>query len=1034
MFPRASLKKVPRNLRQQVPKQLRQNFFQLFASEGFLDWWNQSTGGSGPKQDKYLRLSFPHTYIPFAVTAWDIPWELLIERLQETENHSTVALVRGIGNQALLATTVFSEKMRVLILQGDDGSSSRSSYSSLNLAAEARQLEWAWRNLPAAARDCMDQPLVLKTGTSDLRDQIHAIAPHVVWYSGHGRSEPNSALLFEGGKWVTAGEFANLIKPSAKGERAPLYAVFWACDTGRKQPRPETIPISPPLVEALSNVGVASVLAMQSPIGDASAVSAAGRLLEFLATGFSLERAVARVRARLMDDPPGHEMDWASLVVWSACEPAEHLQWNTPEQPLAQFQLMGSETLRWRRTKPAELEGLATEDELTKGSAWGALPRVWIHGNYDDAEIQYRWVRALQAVQIQTKSFVLAVDLRSSDVAEALREWAETLLSRIPAGDFPEAAIRCLSQMTRNQTTAWKRLCELPNISLAIANPPEYEEKNWFWQSLLEQRDDFHVMVVGDQQLPVGPGKSWSADDLEIAMSKEVIHAAVATAPRLATAIAVLNMPLSSYLLTVPAEEGEGANTLANWEYRDQIMIETSAGPIMSATARRHIINSLQDSGIVKQAHLDCVRMLDHSEVRFTPQVREKVIDHLLGADLSAIALDQATYLASLYREQDRPSAVLQLVKRLGSEWIDLPEDARLVLAWAHSYLGQPKLALYLLERTHPTLALDRAWKHGLQAEIYKSAGDVFSKEKALAEIDAAIEACRNAGEACRNAGPNSGSTPQLIQRRLRAYRQDRARILQFLFNDQQGRQQAASEYEKLIEEWKDQPEALLDVATVKRNYAECLRVLASGPDDPRLRKAHDILNEARLLTQDYPHAPILAEILYEKAKTAEAEGNETSARNELLAAQQAALNSRHYMLWAIAQSRHFWKYETFTLDRWEEIKTELAGFPNHGWAVRTLVDGCLRASHRLESNGDLLGAFAQLETAQAALTLNRAFDQGTDKFRIAATKSGLELIGRQNGMQSSSWATFLKENPWAEDWLLQRGAAGPETVWTEVR
>jgi hypothetical protein len=460
---------------------------------------------------------------------------------------------------------------------------------------------------------------------------------------------------------------------------------------------------------------------------------------------------------------------------------------------------------------------------------------------------------------------------------------------------------------------------------------------------------------------------------------------------------------------------------LAEWQARTKVLIDTHAGPLMMATARHHVLDK-PDPELLKRAHSDCVNIL--SQVRLSTEVLNELLKHLLGAALGQQALNVAAKLCFDYKEQDRPAAVLQLVKQIGPLWEVLPQSARLIPAWAYLQLGKlDHSRLFLARATALPSPLDEAWKHGLQAELSKSEGTHFSKEKALEEIDAAIEICRTAQ-------PDAANPPELIARRLRAYRQDRARILQFLFYE---KEQAAEEYEKLVNEWSDQPQAVIDLAVVKRNYSECLRSLSTGVTDPRWQKAQDLLREAELLVKNRPELPILAEILYEKAKAAEAAGKLTELQELLKDCEGAALKSQHYMVRAIALNKLFWGFETFSIARWTQVKTDLEDFPLHGWAVRTLVDGKLRAARHLEGLLDFEGAFRELESAQGNLERNPSFNMGGDKSRIAATLAGLQIVGLKIG-RDGFWTAFTANYDWASAWLQSRAANTPEAIWAEVK
>lgn len=298
------------------------------------------------------------------------------------------------------------------------------------------------------------------------------------------------------------------------------------------------------------------------------------------------------------------------------------------------------------------------------------------------------------------------------------------------------------------------------------------------------------------------------------------------------------------------------------------------------------------------------------------------------------------------------------------------------------------------------------------------------SKDDALAEIDAAIQVCREAVAVSR-------SSSYLVQKRLRAYRQDRARILQYLFYE---KEMAAAEYERLVEEWSGHPEAMIDLAVVKRNYAECLRTLATGSNDPRWMQARLFVHEGEQLALSAPESPVLSEILYEKARAAEADHSLSEAEQYLLECEKAAIRSQHFMMLAIAKSRHFWRYETFSWNRWKEIEAELEGFAHHGWAVRVLVDGRLRVARRLENLQDLQGSFDNLEANRADLVRNPAFDKGSDRFRIAATMAGLQVIGQKINRRASYWSDFQQSYSWAHEWLRDHFGITADAIWMEVQ
>lgn len=1011
LFSKLRLCRIPHDLRD---SRLQRRFRILLQKHPrFTAWWHEACGD---RVDKLFLFRFPDG-------AWDLPWELLLKDLELTELRQTVSFVRSLAQAVPLAPSSFDEPLRILILKGDNGEDIG---QKIDLDAEARGIQAAWKGLEYGMRQCIEEPRIEPGVQGSISTLLSEYKPHVLWFSGHGETKDKTRLLLADKKWVSALELANRIRQSG---RPPLYAVFWACDTGRPARVRTSTVNSPSLFNELTKVGILAVLAMQSPIGDKNARFLAEEVFRFLASGFPLERAVARARVNLMLDSPQDPIrpfDWASPVVWTTSEVVDHLSWNRPPQPLAQLQLLGRQTMRWRLKRPAELEGLPSVQEQRRAEVWVTYSRVWVVEDLQGEE-QYRWTRTLQAVQSQTRYFTIAIDIRSADSVEGLQEWARSIYSRMLPGDFDEKIARIISEIARTPISGWKKLCSLDNLYLAIANPPIYRETDWFWEPLLLTQGAPKSIILSNQPISKDIERTWILDRLTQTMDEQTVVMAIGKAPRLARALAVLDMPLGSSYISVQAEQGDGAQSLVEWPEGRRILIETPAGPILPAMTRQ-LIRGLEprDSQLWKKAHSDCVKMLGHPDLFLTPEIREKRLEHLLECDLPDAAIyasEEATTLCYLYQEGNRPFDVIKVVERLSKKAHDVPLSCRLHAAWAYLQLGKLAQARIYLDRSIPRDKLEIAWKHGLQAEIYKSIGQTGAKEAALDEIDRAIQICEAATRDPQIWTP-------LARRRVRAYRQDRARLLQYIFYKIED---AAAEYQRLVGEWSDQSEAPIDLAVVKRNYAECLRCLATNVDDQRYGRAWDLLQEAEALARRFPQAPVLSEVLYEKAKMAEIENKYSQARQYLLDCQEAARQSYHFLMNLIAEARHFWRYETFRLGRWEEIEAELSTFPHHGWSLRTLIDGRLRTARWLEQEGDLQGSFNKLTANQKTLEENPSFNEGSDRFRIAATLAGLQVIGQKLNLRSVYWADFTSAYSWAETWLERQGINTPEVVWSKV-
>jgi tetratricopeptide (TPR) repeat protein len=1002
LFSKWALHRIPRHLRD---SDLCARFERLVSGTRLQRWWDGACGGG--------EVAFS---LDFAKGAWDIPWELLLQRTEVSPNG--IAIVRRAGASVPLAPAVFGERLRLLILLGSDVLLSEKGESlgqRLDLQAEAEALVAAWEGLETHVKACIERPVVLRT-TSALSGVVAEHRPHIVWFSGHGRAKP-PALLFADGTWTSP---AALAQHLVRAEQAPLYAVFWACDTGRSEKGAGPLLDPPAFIHALSSAGVVSAVVMQAPVRDVSARAMARDFLRHLAGGLPLERAVARVRAGLLESPPdgAHPLDWASPVTWGSAGLVRRLIWNAGTQRLAQLQLLGRQSFRAQAAMPAVLESSSTPGELERAAVWTETSRVWVHSPRDP-ESQYRWLRVLQAIQISTERFVIAVELEQEDPLSGLQDWAASVYERVLPGDAPEEVARILAEMRASPLPAWRRLCALPGIHIGIVNPPGYSRADPFWQALPGPSAGGRVAILSDLAVTSDVEEDWTLDQIIDTAEETGLEQAVAAAPRLAAALAILKIPLASTYVALDDERTEPSSP-EQWSGRRQMLLQTPGGWVMTATARRYVVSRLS-ADQRRAAHVDCAAMLGHVGLQQTLPVRERRVEHLIGAGFDSDAVVEVAELCRLYRAVDRPLAVVRIVKRLSSRQVDLPATSRLPVAWAYAQLGRLDEARYWLERSVPSSPLDLAWQHGLQAEIEKGRG---LKREALTEIEAAIAAARQA--------LGDRSLPHgLAAARLRAYRQDHARILQFLLHEPEA---AAAEYDTLVQEWSDDPDATIDLAVVKRNYAECLRSLAQGVEDERLRRSRELLGEARALMRGHPEAPLTAEIFYELSRDAEARSDQIAAREYLDECRSAAGRSGHFMVLAIAEARAFWRHEPFVLGRWEEIAERLAAFPAHGWAVRTLIDGRLRAARQLMAAAEGDTARRYLLANLNDLERNPSFDQGSDRFRIAATYAGLEITRRGDDDDAPGWNTFLGRHVWGTSWVGERGNGDPEEIWAAVR
>jgi len=893
--------------------------------------------------------------------------------------------------------------MSILLVRGDDGSST--GRARLALERETELLLEVYDSLPSAHKRAMLRPQVCQPTLAEF-SALLTQAPDVLWLSGHGSGNPPAFILADGSA-LTPQELGRAI---ASAPARPLFAVFWACDTARAPEVNREAP-SPPFYEALLKSGVATILAMQAPVTDRGAILMAQEVFQALAAGEALDTAAVHARTVLLDAAESGStdgLDWACPVVWSSGLPAVQLGWGcSPTPELAQLQ---TASRRARLNRDGRVFFPPTRDELGIAQRWTASLPCWVKGGALAAHKE-RWIRQLIAMQVVLPRYVVAVEfvVGQMDAAEGLMSWAEELQQTLEPADAPGGDFRnILEQMKSRPKEAWGRLCSLPHVLVSVWNPPTYGSEAWFWTPL--SRGLVPAVVMGEhidgRLIPDG----WFVEDIEMPIGDEVLDAAHEEAPILGNALALLGMavPRSSV--------GVSGSTLDTAPRIGALVITTAANEVVLPASAAKRFRSMMDQTAIVAAHRACMEILAHNSLagRLTPAVREERLTHCLGANEEMAVVEEACALLTRYRAQDRPQAVLGVMRRLGKLWRALPEHILLYPTWAHTVLGNLDQAQFWLNRSTPETPLEKAWQHGLQAELYKASGGAESKEAALAEIDAAIAILRGAPDV---------TTDPFVARRLRAYRQDRARIFQYLFYRVD---LAAAEYKQLLEDWMSIEDAAIDVAVVLRNYSECIR---SGhvPKTEEWRRSMEMLDQAEKLLEGRQDHPLYAEIQYEKARIAIAESR-ADAADLLLSARAAASASGHLMLSAISASRYFWQFDRFDLSKWEALEAGLAAFPHHGWAVRTLIDGRLRAAKcsldRHLAHGMML---ANLDD----LARNPSFDAGSDRFRIAASSAGCDLLAADRAA-SGQWNQFLSRQ-WAPVWLVENGFRIAENVWEKV-
>jgi hypothetical protein len=1016
LFNRARVDAIPRDLR---ASDVHEKFFDALSQtkngDRFLDWFGQ-IAALGPRFDLYFRER-----------EWSIPWELLIDRLHLSPTRRGVAFVRRLSRRQPAAPYAVEDKLRTLLLLGADNPPDG---APLRLDEEAETVRRGWRQLDQAARACVEEPVVERVNATTLSARVADYRPHVILYSGHGSNDPSSIQMADNG-WLRPKQFAKAVTPPSW---RPIYIGFWACSTARDNAGESALTDAPSFASELLDQGIVSVLAMQSPIGDKSATYMARTFFEQIAAGHTMERAIAEARGELYDRSTSKQrFDWASPVVWTASDGVVAIQWNSEDARLIQRQLVGRRLIASGIGPVASTaeHGIEFEHgtlELDRARNWAGASKVWVDGDVSDALMRQEWTRSLAALQAVEACAVIAPELREP-TPNGLAAWAERVKASFLPGELPDDVATALSDIVHAAQRGWKRLCAVERVVIAISGEVPANTETWFWAPILDPKSRL-VILCRDRE-PV-PGFDWHFDSLGTHMTEQEIDDAVRAAPRLSRALAILNAPIADELVLI--ETNADSRTLADWPQGRPILVRLPNGVVLRTDARRQILDQSNRTELAL-AHYDAAVLLGNDTIRLTPEIRRQRVLHLVGArsvvphdvapvfdELFAVEVDR---LLSVYRETSQARAVVELHQLIraaaaGMQDLLLP-STRLDLAWAYLRLGKVNHARYWIDRAHPQELLENAFKHGLLAEILKSDGGGGAKQAVLTEIDRAIDACRKAVETAKTAG----SGVERAQAALRAYQQDRARILLFLFDDAAS---AKLEYERLLREWANEPLAVLDIGVMKRNYAEVIRSQSEKPDDDAARKAREQLAEALRIVEQFPNAPALAEVEYEAARDAEYRNSPGDEQLHLERAVEAARRSGFDMVRAIAENRRFWKFEEFSAERWRTIADDLEAFASHGWAVRTLVDASLCAANLFLERGDRASAAREIARARSVFNAHPLFDGRSDRWRRAAIAAGSTVVGEPDA--ASTWQTFRGSADWVDKWTLEQQVNSPEAVW----
>jgi hypothetical protein len=970
----------------------------------FEEWWKQKASVSGQLFQ-----------IDFSDGPWYIPWELLLGLLLFGETRSETAFVRCIGSSDETCASVITKSLRTMIIKADA--------PNLDLDREIKDILDAWDGLVFEMREACEKPVVVGANSEIIIDTLRKVKPNVLWFSGHGSFDGKVHLHFSQDKSVTAEEFAEMF---SKAGHCPEFAVFWACDTATGTAKVHTRP--PELFVTLRRQGISAMVGMQSPVHDFAAIAMAANLFRGLSQGLPLEWSVARARTWLFqnNDLEQQTMDWAAPVVWSAKRPVAHLEWDQVARFRLQMQLLGTISIAGGQEGAGLEEEPPDRDSRDRAEHWLTFHATIVRGNHHSPAHRLWFLRTLKGIQtISCRSVLLVNPEKGCFIKHVYQQWAESFLNvlRLEQGRLPEEFFVRMDIMKEDAEIGWRRICSLPDLYLAIIDPPPASE-DWFWEPLFSRSTPFAILT--DTEVPerfresevnyVAAGKG---------INKMLIENAKKYHSRLLIALSVINIPVRAETLK-KTDFGAQADNLFD-EYAD-LFISSFGGHVIHAEAREEILINL-DRDSFNQAHRDCLNLTYIMVPIQKPYLMELRIRMLMELGYLNDAAKELRDLLRVYWTRGHQVSIISTASKYFALRDGLPFSLWLDIAATYLQLGDQNNAKLWL-RFEPQEALDIIYRLELMASYTKNDGDLSKARELLGQ---AIAECEDIQK--------DNSLEEWYRNKAAAFaldcRNDRALLIHWL---ERKYKTAADEYSIVIETIENNfpPETYPNfrhlLAVAHRNLGECLLSIEEKNVEERWREAEShfqsALNHEKQIRL-FSH--LIAETQYQLAKLTKQRGQTNEERDQLKQCIDSAEESQYGLIAAIAKNRLFWldinqrghQWDAVA-ETWDLLADHLRAHKNHSWATRTLINANIRVAKALIRKGDSDKAKAHLLENLSLLRLNPNLRRESDLDRIIVTLGCLQLTvpDKENNQY---WSLLDSEFADAKNHSIKTGLTTPE-------
>jgi hypothetical protein len=860
--------------------------------------------------------------------------------------------------------------------------------------------------------DMADSP-----SSAERRAFFAAADPDLVLYFGHGRAggTPGVRIGPRRGDWLPLEELA---KDAKRGTRFPESWMFLACSIG-EAPDDDASPAGPDAFRTLARHGARAMLAMRSRIRLQLALIVAASVIECVSAGIPLELAAAPARKaarRNRANENANLFDWAAPAVWSTVDGP-----GPPRGDGIAETLVAARLCRIAANDPGLGIAAPGAGDRTAAAQWAGERRIRLDATRDDATSRAaRLGNAAGAMIADHGRPAVYVRMTSSDpFVLQLVQWADRMWRQLGYQERESVLGKALKQLAARNLEGLERMLAIPGMVLiADAVPSPTDDEVWH---LLERApaDTTIVLAYGSVELPQRPG--WTAAVLDGEDGVDAFAQPLAGFPRTMALLCVLDAPAN--LAGIAAATGEASQALAESPF----LVRMPGGVVLTG-AGRHALARQIGAAAIAAAHRQAFEARSARPALIDSDDPFVDVRHLAGAGAYELA-DYVNKKAAWSFESWTAGHWIALARALGparDQWVAL--DAWIVLRIAAALLMQQSVAeaqdwLDALATDDPLMD---ARCLSLRSEIAKAKGDAPSQERMWRYARGAVKKLEDAIAA------GAGDPARSLLREMKA---NLARLELYFHHDAKG---AADIYMPLIAELEQEDMATCAelLAATLRNLAECLFEFEPFRKDAAARTAAGAhLSRAEALSREHGLGPLLAEILYCKAKLDEVRSDWVASRAHLTEAAARAAESGHAVCGAIAKMRLFWlacRHEgvAFEFAFFASLLRPLAFCESHAWARRYAAQSRIWAAHILEAAADLAGAAALLSANLNAAGTPQDIVSDGDRRLLALSHAGLSVVGGADAA-GTAWARFT-ELTWAADWARGREILDPARYWKE--